>query len=102
MLKENTGSTKLILVAFIAIITFCCYSYTLQNQFVNWDDGVYIENNQYIKNLTLDNLKMILFHNITNNYYHPITMLSIAANYHFSKMEPFGYYLTNVILHVLN
>ncbi len=99
---SHTAKLKLILMAGVAIITFIVYHYTLHNQFTNWDDGLYIESNPYIKNLTPENLKMILFHNITNNYYHPLTMLSIAANYHFSKMDPFGYYFTNVALHVCN
>lgn len=101
-LRPNSGRFRLILIAGIAIITFFTYSYTLHNQFTNWDDGLYIDSNPYIKNLTHANLKMILFHNITNNYYHPLTLLSIAANYHFSKMDPFGYYLTNVIIHICN
>jgi tetratricopeptide (TPR) repeat protein len=86
----------------IMLITFLTFSYTLHNQFTNWDDGLYVETNPYIKNITSENLKMILFHNITNNYYHPITMLTIAANYHFAKMEPFQYFLTNVTVHTLN
>lgn len=98
----NAVKLNFILLTGIIIVTFLTYSYTLHNRFTNWDDGLYIETNPYIKNLTHDNLKMILFHNITNNYYHPLTLLSIAINYHFSKMDPFGYYLTNVIIHILN
>jgi protein O-mannosyl-transferase len=93
---------KIILLAVIAITTFVTFNYTLKNDFTNWDDGLYVETNPYIKNITAQNLKMILFHNITNNYYHPITMLTIAANYHFSKMDPFGYFLTNVSVHTIN
>jgi tetratricopeptide (TPR) repeat protein len=89
-------------VVCIAITTFFTYRYTLHNEFTNWDDGLYVETNPYIKNLTPQNLKMILLHNITNNYYHPITMLSIAWNYHSAKMEPHAYYLTNVSIHVLD
>ncbi len=100
--QESPYNLKIILPAAIAIITFIVYNYTLHNQFTNWDDGLYVDTNPYIKNLTPANLHMILFHNITNNYYHPLTLLSIAANYHFSKMDPFGYYLTNVIFHVMN
>ena len=99
---SRPSNLRLMLLAGIAAITFLCYNYTLHNHFTNWDDGLYVETNPYIKNLTSDNIKMILFHNITNNYYHPITMLTIAANYHNGKMEPFGYYLTNVTMHVLN
>ena len=93
---------KYALLCFTAIVTFLCYSRTLHNTFTNWDDDVYLTDNPYVKSLTPANVKMLLLHNITNNYYHPITMLSLAANYHFSKMEPMGYYLTNVIMHVLN
>jgi tetratricopeptide (TPR) repeat protein len=96
------SNLKLMLMAGIAIITFICYFNTIHNQFTNWDDGLYVETNPYIKNLTSENWKMILFHNITNNYYHPITMITIAMNYHFSKMEPMGYYVTNIVMHIFN
>jgi len=99
---DPASNLRLGLLAGIAIITFICYSYSLHNQFTNWDDGLYVDTNPYIKNLTPENWKMILFHNITNNYYHPITMITIAMNYHFGKMDPFGYYLTNIIFHVFN
>src|SRR5579872_1742391 len=99
---RKSSRLKTILLVCVALITFGCYSYTLQNRFTDWDDDIYVENNHFIKNLTPDNWNMLLFHNVTNNYYHPITMLTIAANYQVSKMEPFGYYLTNVIIHVLD
>jgi len=98
----NLTRYRLVFVLFIAIVTFFCYNYSLHNQFTNWDDNEYVDDNPYIKNLTSENVKMILFHNITHNYYHPITMLSLATNYHFSKMDPFGYYLTNIVFHIFN
>ncbi len=104
-LKEDTGATvnlKWGLMIAIAVITFLCYNYTLKNEFSNWDDQLYVQDNPYVKDLTWPNMKMILLHNITNNYYHPITMLTIAMNYHFAKMSPEFYYFTNVFMHVLN
>ncbi|HTB06987.1 MAG TPA: tetratricopeptide repeat protein [Bacteroidia bacterium] len=95
-------TTNWLLVISIALITFLCYRYSLQNEFTHWDDNLYVEDNNYIKDLTPHNLKMILFHNITNAYYHPITILSLACNYHFSKMNPYSYYATNVVIHLLN
>ncbi len=99
--KPDDSILKWALLLIVIVTTFICYSYTLKNQFTNWDDGLYVETNPYIKNLTNENLKMILFHNITNNYYHPITMLTIAWNYYTSKMDPHAYYLTNVSIHVM-
>lgn len=101
-LQKPAGNLKLILLGCVALITFICYNNTLNNQFTNWDDGLYVNTNPYIKNLTPGNIKMILFHNITNNYYHPITMLTIAANYHSGKMDPSDYYITNIVVHLLN
>jgi tetratricopeptide (TPR) repeat protein len=99
---KEQPNLKYVLVILAALLTLLCYYGTLNNQFTNWDDNVYIENNPYIKSFSGENLGMLLFHNITNNYYHPLTMLSLAVNYHFSGLSPFGYYLTNVLLHVCN
>jgi len=91
-----------ILIAIVVAATFYCYKGTLNNQFTNWDDGLYVETDSYIKNLTSENVKMILFHNITNNYYHPLTMLTFAANYHYAKMDPHAYYLTDVCIFLMD
>jgi tetratricopeptide (TPR) repeat protein len=98
----NGKQLNIIFALAILVITFLTYSYTLQNQFTNWDDNVYVTNDPYIKSITPENLKMMLYHNITDNYYHPITMLSFAANYHFVKMNPEQYYFTNVLFHSIN
>jgi len=86
----------------VLLVTFWCYHYTLDNHFTNWDDGLYIYENSFIKNLSSNNLKMILFKDITQNYYHPITMLSLALNWHFSGADPHAYYVTEIIIHLLN
>jgi tetratricopeptide (TPR) repeat protein len=93
---------NVVLPVVIAIVTFICYSYTLHNQFLDWDDWIYVQKDPYITSFSAHNLKMMLFHNITKNYFHPITMLSLAMNYHFSKLAPEGYYFTNVLIHSLN
>jgi len=86
----------------ISVVVFFCYHNTLHNQFTNWDDDRFITNNTYLHNLSSENLKMILFHDITNDYYNPITMLSYAINYHFSELNPSAYYFTNIVFHILN
>ena len=93
---------KWILIVSVLVITFITYRYSLHNEFTNWDDGVYIETNPYVKNLTSENLKMIFTHSIQGIYFHPLTMLSLAINYHYSKMSPEPYYITNIVLHLLN
>jgi len=86
----------------IALLTFLCYHYSLGNQFTNWDDGRLISENIFIKSFSGTNVKMMLFHNVTGDYYNPLTILSYAINYHFSGLAPQAYYFTNIIIHILN
>jgi len=92
------------LVVFVILVTLFCYRYSLKNQLTNWDDGVYVTENPYIKVISSENIKAIFDprQNITQNYYHPLTLLSLMINYHYSKLEPQGYYITNIVIHLLN
>jgi len=94
--------TRIALAAFVAIATFICYHYTLQNQFTNWDDDFYATKDPYIKSLTWHNLKVIFTEDITKNNYHPLCMLSLAFNYLFAGLTPWSYYLTNIFFHIAN
>jgi tetratricopeptide (TPR) repeat protein len=104
LLPEYPPWLNYALLGGILIITFWCYHLTLNNQFTNWDDGLYVYENSFIKNLNSANIKMMLFHDyeITHNYYHPLTMLSLALNWHFSGKNPEAYYVTEIILHLIN
>jgi len=86
----------------LAIVIFICFHYTLGNQFTNWDDDFYVTNDPYIKGLNWENLKVIFTKDITKNNYHPLCMLSLALNYQFSQLNPMGYYLTNILIHIIN
>ncbi len=101
-MKNLLANKNILVLAAICIITFICFSYTRHNQFTNWDDDYYVTNDPYIKAFTGENLKIIFTRDITKNNYHPLTMLSLAVNYYFSGLNPAGYYLTNVFIHILN
>lgn len=90
------------LLAVVSVIIFIIFHYTLQNQFLNWDDWIYITKDKYITSFSSDNFNSMLFHDITLNYYHPLTMLSLAVNYQFSQLTPWGYYFTQILLHIAN
>jgi len=93
---------QVLILSAICVLTFVCFRYTIQNQFTNWDDDFYVTNDPYIKALTPENLKVIFTQDITKNNYHPLCMLSLAINYHFSQLNPQAYYLTNIIIHIAN
>lgn len=96
------GATRYWALAAICVVTFFCFQNSIHNQFTNWDDDVYVTNDTIIQHLTGPNIKRILTEDITKNNFHPLCMLSLAANYHFSKLAPATYYLTNILIHIAN
>ena len=97
-------STRALVVVVILIVTFFAFYPSLHNGLLtSWDDHAYVTNNVLVKSLTPEGIIKI-FKEDRGLYanYHPLTTLSLAVNYHFSKEEPFGYHLTNLLFHLLN
>jgi tetratricopeptide (TPR) repeat protein len=88
-------------MVFIAIATFIVYLPALRGTFTNWDDMVYVNENPYIKALSAANLSDIFSKFYMGNY-HPLAMLSLAIDYQIYGLNPFGFHLTNIVLHIAN
>ncbi|MFK8102428.1 MAG: tetratricopeptide repeat protein [Saprospiraceae bacterium] len=89
--------------AILLLWCFVVYYPSLDNGFTNWDDEVYVHENQMIHKLNGDNLQKIFnWENPVSSNYHPITVASLAVNYHFSGLNPSSYHWTNLIFHLLN
>jgi len=100
LIKLTRKSYYLILI----IIGLIAYFNSFYNSFV-WDDEILIVGNEYIK--SFKNIFKIftvdIYHWITNsNFYRPLFYLYLMFVYHLWQLEPFGYHLTNLILHLLN
>ena len=88
----------LISICLILVITYIAFYPSLENDFVNWDDGAMVKENKKIQTLSLQNFAS--FHK--TSLYHPLVDLSYAIEYHFFKLTPLAYHTTNLILHMLN
>lgn len=96
-----TGTSNILLLAGIVILTFIIYSRSIQYDFVNWDDPATVYENKDITAFSAENLKKIF----TSSYvgmYQPVTTLLYSAEYTIYKLNPTGYHLTGLILHFLN
>jgi protein O-mannosyl-transferase len=92
------------LVAFMSAamaITVAVYWNSLSNDFVNMDDLDLIVRNRHIKALTWETVKTIFTPGAVGAY-QPVRTLSYAIDYHFWKLNPTGYHLTNIACHLLN
>ncbi|GIK84267.1 MAG: membrane protein [Patescibacteria group bacterium] len=89
-------------IAILLVITVIGYIFSLSNSFV-WDDEQFIYNNEYVKNFQI---KKILTENTvagageTSTYYRPLTTLSFAFDHAIWGLNPFGFHLTNTLLHL--
>lgn len=76
------------------------YVNSLENAFVNWDDPGLILGNKQIRSLDWSNIKEI-FSLRRASTYQPIRVLSYAVDYHFWKLNPLGYHITNIVFYLL-
>jgi tetratricopeptide (TPR) repeat protein len=79
-------------------LTFAAYLPSLDNDFTNWDDTQYVLDNSQVKH---PDLGVIVSSPIAANY-HPLTILSLAANYRISGLHPGSYHAVNLLLHLAN
>ena len=93
--------TNTFLALLLIASTLLTYVNTLDNEFVNWDDDTYVYENPSVRAPSLSNIKRFFFHSYVRLYL-PITMLSYMLDYQLWQLEPFGYHVTNLLLHILN
>ena len=96
-LKNNS---KYILL--LVVLTIVSYASSLNNAFV-WDDEQFIYNNNYVKQFVVSKLwteNTIAGAGQTSTYYRPLTTFSFAVDHAIWGLNPFGFHLTNTLLHM--
>ncbi|MCG6918094.1 MAG: tetratricopeptide repeat protein [Deltaproteobacteria bacterium] len=87
-------------VAAIFLLTLTIYANSLNNEFTNWDDPGLILENISIRSLSIENI-LNIFTPQAGQSYQPVRVLSYAIDYYFWQLDPVGYHLENILLHVL-
>ncbi|HRH66572.1 MAG TPA: tetratricopeptide repeat protein [Bacteroidia bacterium] len=88
----------------LLLFAYLVYTPALKNSITSWDDSNYIVENKDIQSLDKDFIRksFALHSGYVMGNFHPVTMISYALEYKYSKLNPRTYHLTNVILHLLN
>ncbi|GAA4398100.1 tetratricopeptide repeat protein [Nibrella viscosa] len=89
------------LIGLAALGVLFAFSFGFGNSFVDWDDMEYVAENASVLHPTAASLKALWQMPVALNY-HPVTMMSLAANAALSGARPTPFIVTNVLLHVLN
>lgn len=90
-----------LLISIIAIAVFVIYKSCLSAALTNWDEGIYVQKNPYIKDLSISNIKR-LFSEPVFGVYAPLSFLSFSIDYYFAGLDGSHYHTINVVLHLLN
>ncbi|MFQ5736134.1 MAG: tetratricopeptide repeat protein [Thermodesulfobacteriota bacterium] len=99
-MKKN-GKIFGITFVLLGVAAFLAYLPSLNAEFLNWDDQLYVLDNPYIQSIDWRFLKVIFTEAIAANW-HPLTIFSHAVDYAIWGLDPFGHHLTNALLHSLN
>lgn len=89
-----------IILAVILLLSLIIYFPILKNGFV-WDDGLYIINNNLIKNLSWKGIKAI-FSNFGGDNYAPLTDLIDAVQYKINGLSPAAFHFSSLVFHLVN
>ena len=93
--------TKSLIAGLVGVATFLVFLPSLRNEFLIWDDNLYVYENPFIRSFDTKLLKSAFCRFNTANW-HPLTWLSHALDYALWGLNPLGHHLTNNILHALN
>ena len=101
-MEQRDRPMKILLFA-IAILAaqFLVFSPALKNEFLKYDDDVYVYENANIQSLKAENIAW-MFARPYYRSYTPLALLSHAVDYSLWGNNPGGHHLSNLVLHGVN
>lgn len=103
--KKISGIDSLSLERFLPLLVFIfvfiAFIPSLFNGYVNWDDSPVLLYNEFVRGLSLENIKW-MFTTFYMSHYQPLSWLSLAIDYDIWQYNPLGYHLTNILLHAFS
>ncbi|MFI5211263.1 MAG: tetratricopeptide repeat protein [Ignavibacteria bacterium] len=102
--REQKKDSTLFFYIILAVITFALYANSLSNEFVFDDESVVMGDESLTK---LSNIPKYFtgeqgFHKVIGRYYRPVVSASYNIDFALWGLKPFGFHLTNVLIHVIN
>jgi Flp pilus assembly protein TadD len=94
------GGNAIVLCLLLFGLVVWTFLPSLHGDFIDIDDGVFVGRNTHI-NLTLANVVWAFGHAFDSNWI-PLTLWSFMLDHQLYGLKPWGYHLTNVLLHAVN
>jgi protein O-mannosyl-transferase len=98
---SDSNKSRLVGLSFLLLIAFC-YWPIYQAEFINFDDSIYVTNNEYVKEGLAAKSIYWAFSSLDLSNWHPVTMISHMLDYQLFGMNASGHHLMNVLFHIGN
>jgi Flp pilus assembly protein TadD len=99
--KESSKRLDSWIAFLVALLTFVVFLPALLNEFVDWDDYDLLVNNHRYRGLGWEQVRW-MFSTFHHGHYQPLSWMTFGLDYLIWGMDPFGYHLTNLVLHAAN
>jgi protein O-mannosyl-transferase len=102
--KRPTKSRALVvgICGFLIALTWAVFGQTLRNDFVNYDDDIYVYRNPHVVHgITLRGIAWAFTSRYAANW-HPLTWISHMLDVQLWGLNPAGHHFTNVLLHSIS
>src|SRR5437763_1355535 len=102
MYFDTLPRKKLLISILLSIATLVAFWQVKDCSFINYDDPLYITNNQQVQSgLNWQNLKWAFTATEAANW-HPITWISHCIDCQLYGLNPAGHHVTSLLLHIAN
>jgi len=103
ILSPDPSIKRIALISFmLVLITLATYGNVRFHKFINFDDDIYVTDNQIVKQgLTLYGVKWAFDFN-ESGYWQPLTWLSHMLDIEIYGLDSGGHHITNLIIHLAN
>ena len=103
-IKNPEASKNWKSIGVVLLSTFLCFSPSLQNQYVNWDDDRNFVENELVSELNDENFwanSVEIFKTDVIGGYNPITIWTFLVEQKLFDGDPFYRHLNNILLHLI-
>jgi hypothetical protein len=102
MINIDSKKQKLIVYVVLIAATLAVFWQVNQCEFIDFDDNVYVTKNNIVQSgITLAGVRWA-FNTTYVEFWQPLTWLSLMFDYNLHGLNPGGYHITNLILHILS
>jgi tetratricopeptide (TPR) repeat protein len=102
-MSKVPDKSRISLICFLlGLTTLITFGQVCRNDFINYDDTIYVTENQHVRGgLTFNNV-FWAFTAAHGSNWHPITGLSHIIDCQLFGLNPAGHHFTNLLLHIAN